>query len=111
MDELTESTAAFMRERAQFEADMQAHVARLCSYAAPYVAALVPEDKEAFLETALAQAWIHREDFHPRAVSLYVWWERCLRTAALTRERWFIYDSHGRRTPVLGERLGREGAR
>lgn len=100
-----------LRERRQFEKDMQDHVARLCEYARPYVAALIPEDRIAFLDAALAAAWRERKMFNPQSASLYQWWERCLRSAALTRDRWYEYDMHGRQVAVLAERLGRGGRR
>lgn len=100
---------ALHQERVRFEQVMTEHVARLCAYAGPYVAALVPADREEFLDAALAAAWRDRKAFNPTASSLYQWWEGCLRAAAQTRDRWFIFDAHGNRVAVLADRLGRGG--
>lgn len=98
-----------LREREQFEAVMAEHVARLSSYAGPYVAALVPEDRDEFLSAALGLAWQNRKTFDPQSASLYQWWEKCLRGAAQTRDRWYVFNMHGRREAVLADRLGRGG--
>lgn len=98
-----------LRERQQFERDMREHVARLCEYAGRYVAALVPEDRSDFLNEALAVAWRERKSFTPNSGSIYQWWEQCLRSAAQTRDRWYVFNSHGTRVAVLADRLGRGG--
>jgi len=104
---VTDLYGDLLRERVEFEELMQNHIARLCEHAGPYVAALVPEDREEFLSAALAAAWREREGFDPTAGSLYQWWEQCLRSAARTRDRWYVFNSHGMRVPVLADNLGR----
>lgn len=98
-----------MRERAEFEDQMKAHLARLCEYAGRYVKALTPEDRTEFLDAALAAAWRARTEFRPERESLYQWWEKCLQTAARTRESWYVFNIHGRRVAVRADRLGRGG--
>lgn len=98
-----------LRERQQFEADMRAHVARLCSYAGPYVSALTSADRDAFFDAALDQAWQRRAGFHPASTSLYQWWEECLRAAALTRDFWYARHGAMEVRRISGRRLGANG--
>lgn len=85
-----ESVKQRIAERDQFDAFMARHVAQLTGFAAPYVGRLPMLEKELFLKRALAAAWDKRDEFVPgkENAGLLVWWETCLRTAALSRGTW-----------------------
>lgn len=96
------------RERVDFENTLGRHTASLCEFARPYVGRLTKADSGSFLAAALAEAWLRRTDFDPEQESLLLWWEGCLRAAALTRPAWRIWRS-SEWVEVPGKLLGKKG--
>ena len=103
-------------ERKQFDAFMERNVARLQTFAQPYIGRLVPEQREVFLKVALERAWEKRGELKPRKtafaeehVDILHWWEdSCLKPAALSRQQWTLRKWNGERETVRGTRLGRQ---
>lgn len=93
-------------EREAFENVMASHVAKLMDFARPYVGRLCRADSEYFVERALEEAWTRRDNFEPTKASLLMWWEGCLKAAALTRKAWCVQYSH-KVEWVPGSKLGR----
>jgi len=103
-------------ERKQFEEFMERNVARLQTFAQPYIGRLVPSQRELFLQVALECAWEHRAELKPRKtpfaeehIDILHWWEeRCLKPAAHSRASWTLRKWNGERETVRGTRLGRQ---
>jgi hypothetical protein len=94
-----------MTEREAFEEMMVTHAARLCEWAGHYVTRLVARDREYLLSEALEIAWRRCDGLRPEKIQLIVWWDECLRSAAMRRKVWRIHDGNGYRW-VPGKRLG-----
>ena len=103
-----ESVQIRTAERARFDTFMANHVAQLTSFSQPYVGRLPPLEKELFLARALAAAWDKRNDFVPgkENAGLLIWWDKCLRQAALSRGTWHQVYQDDVRT-IRGVDLGR----
>jgi hypothetical protein len=103
-------------ERKQFEAFMERNVARLQTFAQPYIGRLVPEQRHEFLKLALELAWTHRSElrakktaFAEEHIDILHWWEeRCLKPAAHSQKTWTLRTWDGQRETVRGNRLGRQ---
>lgn len=103
-------------ERKQFEEFMARNIARLQTFAQPYIGRLVPEQREMFLKVALECAWSYRAELKPRKtafaeehIDILHWWEeRCLKPAAHSRASWTLRTWDGQRETVRGNRLGRQ---
>lgn len=74
-------------ERAAFEALIERNLARLRAHARPYISRLSLADKEYLILKAFDYAWNRREQLRSQT-RLLLWWEDCLRSAAMTRENW-----------------------
>ena len=77
-----------------------------------FIRGMCEADRTVLLSAAIECAWEHRNEFKPRpGFGLPQFWERCLRNAARSREKWRIavavlpgvYEWRW----VLGTRLGR----
>lgn len=98
------------REQQLFERDLARHTATLMNFAKPYIGRLSGADRDAFLSGALSAAWTTRSKYQPdkENASLLLWWEKCLRAAALTRQWWRCSTFDRKFEMVLGTKLGRE---
>lgn len=102
-------------ERKQFEAFMARNIARLQTFAQPYIGRLEPSDLHQFLAFALERAWETRAELKPRRtafaeehVDILHWWEdNCLKPAAQSRREWVLRTWDGQRERVKGRDLGR----
>jgi hypothetical protein len=103
-----ESVQARTAERVRFDDFMAKHVAQLINFSQPYVGRLPPLEKELFLARALNAAWEKRNDFVPGKENsgLLIWWDKCLRQAALSRGTWHQVYQDDVRT-IRGVDLGR----
>jgi hypothetical protein len=103
-----ESVAVRTVERVRFDTFMAAHVAQLTGFAQPYVGRLPALEKELFLSRALKVAWGKRDEFVPgkENAGLLIWWDKCLRNAALSRGTWHQVYQDDVRT-IRGVDLGR----
>jgi hypothetical protein len=104
-----ESVKVRTAERERFDTFMSNHVAQLTGYAQPYVGRLPALEKELFLARALNAAWEKRNEFVPgkENAGLLVWWEKCLKQAALSRGTWHQVYQDDVRT-IRGVDLGRK---
>lgn len=103
-----ESVKLRTTERQQFDKFMANHVAQLTEFSRPYTGRLPALEKELFLSRALKAAWDKRNDFVPgkENAGLLIWWEECLRTAALSRSSWHqVYQDDVR--IVSGKDMGK----
>lgn len=104
-------------ERKQFDEFMARNVARLQTFAAPYIGRLGPEQREVFLKFALECAWSHRgrlkaekTAFAEENIDILHWWEQyCLIPAARSQPRWSLRKWDGGVEIVRGKDLGRKG--
>jgi hypothetical protein len=103
-----ESVQVRTAERARFDAFMAKHVAQLMGHSAPFTARLPALERELFLARALAAAWDKREEFvaGKENAGLLIWWDKCLRVAALSRGTWHQVYQDDVRT-IRGVDLGR----
>lgn len=86
------------------------HMSRMADMAKPYIGGMDERSRDAFLEFALDFAWAARYNFNQQYESRYKLWARCLRAAALSRDKWLISVAtlpgvYVKRW-VLGRRLG-----
>lgn len=96
------------KEQVEFEVMLAQRVAKLMDFAKPYVGRLSSADRNYLLATALHTAWLTRKEFDPEKAEeagLLLWWNKCLRAAALTQRTWFVFHMD-RWERVSGERLG-----
>lgn len=103
-----ESVRARVEDRRNFDEFMARNTARLMDYAKKYVGRLPSLERELFLSRALRAAWDTRMTYSPQreAAGLLLWWETCLRTAALSRRYWHqLYQDDVRL--IAGKDLGR----
>lgn len=87
------------------------HMAMMADRAAKFIANLADEaQRDALLEEALDFAWRNRHTFNAQYESLGMFWTRCLRAAALTREKWLVnwatMPGVFEKRWILGRRLG-----
>jgi hypothetical protein len=102
-------------ERKQFEAFMERNVARLQTFAQPYIGRLVPSQRHEFLKLALELAWTHRAElkakktaFAEEHIDILHWWERyCLQPTARSKPCWTLRKWNGELETVKGTQLGR----
>ena len=104
-----EGAKARTAERERFDTFMANHVAQLTGFSEPYVSRLPTLEKTLFLARALTAAWDMRSDFVPgkENAGLLIWWEKCLKKAALSRGTWHQVYQDDVRT-VRGVDLGRK---
>lgn len=75
-------------EMESFEQHMARKTAVLMTYARPFTSRLSSDDLDVFMKAALMTAWKRRAQFDPEQATLLIWWEGCLKEAALTRKYW-----------------------
>ena len=84
--------------------------ARLIDRTAKFIGGMADRTRDVFLETALDFAWEHRHSYNPQYEALEMFWTRCLKGAALTRDKWLIsvatLPGVYERKWVLGRMLG-----
>lgn len=90
-----------------FEIFMVGNVAQLMGFAKPYVGSLTASSVDPFLLQALSIAEQRFDPKKMRAGSMLTWWDECLRSVAMTRDRWKVRTFDGCRW-VSGWELGRE---
>lgn len=66
------------------------HTARMAGRASRYIGGMGDRARTAFLEIALDFAWEHRHSFNLQYESLDMFWERALKAAALSRQKWLV---------------------
>lgn len=85
--------------------------ARMLERSGHYVGGMDKIQKDVFFEAAVEWGWNNRHSYNAQYQRLEVFWDRCLRAAALTRDRWLISVSIGpgvfEKRWILGVRLGR----
>ena len=72
-----------------FDSVMKRPAAPLCDQAGRYCGGMGNADKEAFLEIALKAGDEHWAEY-PWHRSLQEYWERCLKYAATSRDKWHV---------------------
>lgn len=107
-DNTFESVQARTAERQRFEKFMAQHVAALMDFSRKYTSRLPSLEQELFIARALKAAWDRREEFvaGKENAGLLIWWDKCLRDAALSRAWWSqMYQDDVRK--IRGVDLGR----
>lgn len=88
------------------------HTARMVGRAQKYMGRMGDRTRDAFLEAAVDFAWEHRHTFNSQYESLDMFWERALKAAALTRQKWLVsvgvLPGVFEKRWVLGTMLGKE---
>jgi hypothetical protein len=96
-------------EEQQFERWLAGRTAKLMDYAAPFVGRLGTADRDYFLGKAVHEAWVTRKELNPEKpeeAGLLLWWDKCLRTAAASRQQWRVSMFDGSYRFVPGNKLG-----
>ena len=86
--------------------------AKMTGRAQKFIGGMDERTGMAFLEIAVDFAWEHRHSFNTQYESIEMFWTRCLKAAALSRDKWMVsvatmpgvYEKKW----VLGRRLGEE---
>ena len=88
------------------------HTARMAGRSAKYIGGMGDRSRTVFLEAALDFAWEHRHSFNTQYESLDMYWERALKAAALSRQKWLVnvamLPGVFEKRWVLGTMLGKE---
>jgi hypothetical protein len=100
--------------REQFEQILARHSNILRDHTQRYIGGLNSADREALLVIAIDAAWEHRNDlpkFSPtQPTPLPKFWQRCLKYAATSREKWLVsvatLPGVFEKRWTLGDRLG-----
>jgi len=74
-------------EAAEFHDFVVRNMARLRSHSRPYISRLSEADSNYLIKTALSYAWERRKRLKSQT-GMLLWWEECLRSAAMTRKQW-----------------------
>ena len=64
--------------------------ARMVDRAKKFIGGMGDRSRTVFLEAAMDFAWDNRYGFNPQYESPDMYWSRCLRAAALTRDKWLV---------------------
>lgn len=82
----------------EFKRLLTKHVAPLADRLGFFVGRMGKDDREAFIATTLAQAWVWRASLHARNGSLMSWWTNCAKAVMKKRTSWmFHYSTHSER--------------
>jgi hypothetical protein len=98
----------YTEDRETFERDMfrPPHMARMLEAAGRYSGRMGDKDRVAFFQLALDAFWALRDTVHVTA-DIQRNWDRALKTAATSRDRWIVWSNLNLRYEwVLGRRLG-----
>jgi hypothetical protein len=66
------------------------HHARMIERAQRFIGGMGDRSRTVFLEEAVEFAWQQRHTMNAQRESIDMYWERCLRHAALTRDKWLV---------------------
>ena len=66
------------------------HTARMAGRAQKFIGGMADKTRDFFLETALDFAWTNRYSYNPQYEALEMYWTRCLKGAAMTRDKWLV---------------------
>lgn len=66
------------------------HTAKMADRSARFIGGMSDRMRTTFLEAALDFAWEHRLSYNPQYEALEMFWTRCLKGAALTRDKWLV---------------------
>lgn len=77
--------------RLMFEATMKRNVARLSDMAARWTRGMAPDDKDAFLLSALDIAFRRKDQYDPAKGCIGLWFADCLGQAARRRRTWRVF--------------------
>jgi len=110
----TEDRATFERELivGTDEKQRTGHYRRMADRANKFTAGMAATTAAHFREEALDFAWTNRHSWNLQYESIEMFWTRCLRGAALTRDKWLVsvatLPGVFEKRWVLGRRLGEE---